>query len=107
MKKHYLFLFIVITFSSIQAQNYKYGNITDIDNQVLQGRISIDNTNKKIYYLNKEISKQFSFNKLLKVEINNRIYSKVTYNNDTYLAFEVIDGIDYIYDLIANNYLII
>lgn len=107
MKKYYLFLLIIITYSTIQAQNYKSGSITDSNNQELNGRVSIDNSNKIVHFKSEGNSKQISFNTLSQVETNNRIYSKISFDNDAYLAHELISGKASIYDLTGNDFLII
>ncbi len=107
MKKHYLFLLIAITFSTFQAQNYKSGTVTDTKNQVSDGRVFIDNTSKIAYFKSDGNSNQLSFNSISEVETNNRTYSKITFENETYLANKVITGKASLYDLTANNYLVI
>ena len=47
--KHIYFIFLVLLCTSVNAQFYKSGSITDNNNQTIEGRLSIDNSERKVF----------------------------------------------------------
>ncbi len=77
--KHFYFLILVLVCTSVNAQFYKSGTITDNNNQIIEGRLSIDNSEKKVFLKKDGNIQTYNFNNLTSVTINNRLYSKIDF----------------------------
>lgn len=105
--KTYLLLFLSLAFTTITAQNYKSGSITDSNNQTTEGRVHIDNSNSTVLFKNEGSSKTISSSSLKEATIGNKVYSKLTFEGNVLLASNLINGKASLFDLTNNEYLIV
>ncbi len=89
------------------AQNYHSGAITDKNNQTIEGRVSINNNSKKVYYKKNGNLKTYNFKDLNSVTLGNDVYSKITFNNEEYLANSLVSGKASIYKVSNIDFLLI
>ncbi len=104
--KYFYILFLVLVCTSVNAQFYKSGTITDNNNQIIEGRLSIDNSGKKVLLKKDGNIQTYNFNNLTSVTINNRLYSKIDFENNPFLANQLISGKASLYHLNDKDYLI-
>jgi len=106
MKQIYiLFLVLLTTTSTINAQDFKSGSLTDNKNQIIDGRIVIDNSEKKIFFKNDGKIKTYNFNSIINATVSGRLYSKIDFENNVYLAHQLVSGKATLYDLSNSTYL--
>ena len=108
MKTFYsIMITVVFSVITINAQNYQQGSITTNDNQTFDGRISIDNSSKKVLLKKNGESKTYNFNAINNVIVGNRIYKVFHFKDTDYLANQLQSGIASLYDLSGLDYLIL
>ena len=108
MKLFYtLIAFSIFTFNSAVAQNYHSGTITTNNEQTLEGRVSIDNDSKKVVYKKSGGSEIYNFTAIKNVTIGAANYSKITFDNQEYLATTLVSGKASLYELRDDNFLIV
>ncbi len=93
--------------TSVNAQFYKSGTITDNNNQTIEGRVAIDNSEKKILLKKEGNIQTYNFNGLINVTINGRLYSKINFENNPFLAHQLKSGKASLYELSNSDYLIL
>jgi len=107
MKIFYSFLILsLISIAGVKAQTYKNGTLTTTTNDVIEGRLSIDNSAKRVSFKNKGISQIFNFNNIKNVNVNGYDYSIIQFNNEDYLASIIETGKASLYDLTDDTFLI-
>jgi len=97
-------LFLIST--SLFAQNFKSGSIITTESTTIEGRIDINNSDKKVISKKIGTSQIFNFNEITKVVWGNKEFSIVNFNNEPFLAQQVTNGKATLYNLTKNNYLI-
>ena len=108
MKLFYtLIAFSIFTFNSAVAQNYHSGTITTNNEQTLEGRVSIDNDSKKVVYKKSGGSDIYNFTAIKNVTIGAANYSKITFDNQEYLATTLVSGKATLHELRDDNFLIV
>lgn len=108
MKLFYtLIAFSIFTFNSAVAQNYHSGTITTNNEQTLEGRVSIDNDSKKVVYKKSGGSDIYNFTAIKNVTIGAANYSKITFDNQEYLATTLVSGKASLHELRDDNFLIV
>ena len=108
MKLFYtLIAFSIFTFNSAVAQNYHSGTITTNNEQTVEGRVSIDNDSKKVVYKKSGGSDIYNFTAINNVTIGAANYSKITFDNQEYLATTLVSGKASLYELRDDNFLIV
>ncbi len=105
--KHFYFIFLVLFCTSVNAQFYKSGSITDNNNQTIEGRLSIDNSESKVYLKKDGNTQTYSFNSISQITMSGRIYSMMTFEDNTYLAHSLENGKASLSDLNNSDYLIL
>ena len=105
--KNIYFLFLVFFCTSVNAQFYKSGSITDNNNQTIEGRLSINNSESKVYFKKDGSAQTYNFNSISQVSMSGRIYSKITFENNVYLAHSLVNGKASLSDLNNSDYLIL
>lgn len=99
---------LLITINSLTAQNYQTGKITTTNNEILNGKIFLDNNLKNILLKkNNNASQTYSFDSVSSVFINGREFSKINFKNNTFFAVLLENGKASLYDLSNSDYLII
>lgn len=108
MKQNYLFILaFVLSTSSINAQFFQSGNITDNNNKTTEGRVLIDNSNSNVQ-IKKEGKKQtYNFKNISSATYSGRLYSKIDFENKSFLAHQLIIGKATLLELTNSDYLII
>jgi len=105
--KHFYFIFLLLACTTVNAQFYKSGTITDNNNQTLEGRISIDNSEKKVLLKKDGSTQSYHFNSITNVTVSGRLYSNITFENNIFLAHALVNGKASLFDLNNNDYLIL
>jgi len=93
--------------TSVNAQFYKSGTITDNNNQTFEGRLSIDNSENKVYLKKDGSTQTYNFNTISKLTISGRMYSVITFENRAYLAHALESGKASVFDLNNGDYLLL
>ena len=107
MKYIYSILFVcVFTSTTLNAQFYQSGSLTDTINQTTEGRILIDNSEKKVFLKKGGKTQIYLFKNISNATINNRLYSKLSFNNEPFLGYELVSGKASLYHLTEEDYLI-
>jgi len=101
-----LILALILTTSTINAQFFQPGNITDNNNNTTEGRVLIDNSEKKVFIKIDRKTQSYSFINILTVTSNNRLYSKIEFENDNVLGYQLVSGKASLYHLSQEDYLI-
>ncbi|MDG2052325.1 MAG: hypothetical protein P8J69_00910 [Flavobacteriaceae bacterium] len=108
MKLFYaLIAFSIFIFNTAVAQNYHSGTITTNNQQTLEGRVSIDNDSKKVVYKKSGGSEIYNFTAIKNITIGAANYSKITFDNQEYLATTLVSGKASLYELRDDNFLIV
>jgi hypothetical protein len=108
MKLFYtLIAFSIFIFNNAVAQNYHSGTITTNNQQTLEGRVSIDNDSKKVVYKKSGGSEIYNFTAIKNITIGAANYSKITFDNQEYLATTLVSGKASLYELRDDNFLIV
>jgi hypothetical protein len=108
MKLFYTFIaFSIFTFNSAVAQNYHSGTITTNNEQTVEGRVSIDNGSKKVVFKKSGGSAIYNFTTIKNVTIGATGYSKITFDNEEYLAATLVSGKASLYELTEDDFLIV
>tara|TARA_B100000809_G_C15138598_1_gene531858 strand:+ start:1831 stop:2937 length:1107 start_codon:yes stop_codon:yes gene_type:complete len=97
----------IFTVNIAVAQNYHSGTITTNKEQTFEGRVSIDNDSKKVFYKKSEDSDIYNFSTIKNVTIGDVNYTNTTFNNEEYLATTLVSGKASLYELRNDNFLII
>ena len=97
----------IFTINSAVAQNYHSGTITTINEQTVEGRVSIDNDSKKVLLKKSGDTGIYNFSTIKNVTIGGVNYTNVTFNNEDYLANTLVSGKASLYHLTDDNFLII
>lgn len=108
MKLIYTILILsIFSFNITFAQNYNSGTITTYNQQSVDGRVSIDNNSKKILFKKNGKSDIYNFSNIINVTINDVNYSKISFENEEYLANTIASGEAILYKLTDDDFLII
>jgi len=107
--KHIYILFLVLlsTASTINAQVFKSGSITDNKDQAIEGRIAINNSEGKILLKKDGKTRTYTFNSIANATISGRLYSKFDFENNIYLTHQLETGKASLFDLSNSTYLIL
>lgn len=73
----------------------------------MEGRVSIDNDSKKVVYKKSGGSDIYNFTAINNVTIGAANYSKITFDNQEYLATTLVSGKASLYELRDDNFLIV
>ncbi len=104
---YYILIAFIFTSSTINAQFFQNGSITNNNNQITEGRVLIDNSDKKVFIKTDGKTQTNNFNSILSVTVNSRIYSKIEFENELFLGYELVSGKATLYHLTAKDYIII
>jgi len=102
-----LFLVLVGASSTMNAQIFKAGTVTNTNNQTIEGRIAINNLEKTLLLKKDGNTRTYSFNNITSATINGRLYSKIDFENNNYLAHQLVQGKASLFDLSNASYLIL
>ena len=107
MKLFYtLIAFSIYAFNSAVAQNYHSGTITTNNEQTVEGRLYIDNDSKKVLLKKSGGSTIYNFTTIKRVTIGTAGYSKIIFDNEPYLATNLVSGKASLFEL-GEDYFII
>ncbi|MFT4802225.1 MAG: hypothetical protein ACI93N_002002 [Flavobacteriaceae bacterium] len=108
MKLFYiLIVFSLFTINSAIAQNYLSGTITTNNEQTVEGRISINNDSKKALFKKSGNSEIYNFTTIKNVTLGGANYTKITFDNEEYLATTLVSGKASLYELRDDDFLIV
>ncbi len=108
MKLNYKLFSLVLLFSTgIFAQNFQNGTIETTKSKVITGRVSIDNTSKKVTLKKNNTNKTYDFKSLKNISVSGRDYSLLNFKNDFYLASKIETGKATLFDLSNSDYLVL
>jgi len=104
---HYILIVFICTTTTINAQFFQNGSITDNNNVITEGRVLIDNSDKKVIIKIAGKTQTNNFNSISSVTVNSRVYSKIEFENELFLGYELVSGKASLYHLTQEYYLII
>ncbi|MBV1924602.1 MAG: porin family protein [Flavobacteriaceae bacterium] len=105
-QKNILSIVLVFFAFTVNAQNFSKGSITLNNNEVINGKLSIlsDSQSAEIKKNNKTLN--YSFNQIQSLTTNDRLFVKKTFDDNSFLAHELVAGKASLFQIEKNRYLI-
>lgn len=104
-----IILLLTIVFCTVtNAQNFSKGTLSLASDELVEGRLSIDNTTEKVLVKNGLTTRPYSFAQIKSVQIGKENYQKISINNKNYLAHSLnaAGSKAALYKISTNTYLV-